>query len=521
MQKNLFQNITAEHFINLNKEELNKFFEEQKKYSEYILNAHNEVVQERDNLKKHNQDLQDKIIEIEGELVILRRRIFRKKSEKLVKDKNSSKSSNNTNKNNTKKRAQEITRLPSERYPEVEIIEEHIELKILPTCDCCQSEMTDSGMTEDSEFLTTKPKDYYIIKQRRHKYRCAKCHGDIKTAPAPKKIIPCSPYSDEMIIDVAMTKYCDLIPIERYSSIAGREGFIDLPPNSLIGTTHKLAEYIEPVYHKIKEEVLSSHVLHADETPHKMLEGSEIKNWYLWGFSNKNSSYFEIRNTRSGDVSSEILNQSKCQYLVTDAYSGYIKSIIEANKIRKINNLNEILSVYCNAHSRRYFLDAEKYPEHKFYVEQYKEIYKLEKEAQKDTLLIKENRNKMKIFFELMKTTAEEQLNSFPSKGLLSTAINYFLKNYKSLTRFTDNTDLPIDNNHQERQLRNPVIGRKTWYGTHSKQGARTASILFSLVESCKLNGINPREYMSKLIQYLHAGKAAFTPKEFIEFDNK
>jgi transposase len=526
MEKNIFEKMTANDLLKFNSKQLIGFFETQKKYTEQILSIHKELIQkhhfiveERDHLKKHNQELQDKIIEVEGELVLLRRRIFRKKSEKIVKDKNDSETSSSTKKQSSKKRAKEIKRLPSERYPEAEIIEEHVELKELPTCKCCGSQMLDSGMTEDSEFLNIKPKDYYIIRQKRHKYRCTKCHADIKTAPTPKKIIPCSAYSDEMIVDVAMTKYCDLIPIERYSSIAGREGFVDLPPNSLIGTTHKLAEYVEPAYHKVKEEILCSQILHADETPHRMLEGDEKKSWYLWGFSNKKSSYFEIRNTRSGDVASEVLGQSKCEYLVSDVYSGYIKSTTEINKIRENKNLPLIKNVYCNAHSRRKFVEAEKFPESKFFIDQYQEIYKLESEAKKLPQLLQNNRNQMHDFFELMKVTGKKQLQGIPAQSSLATAINYFLKNYQGLTRFIGNTELPIDNNHQESQLRNPVIGRKTWLGTHSKQGAKTAAILFTLVESCKLNGINPREYFSKLVKQLHDGKVPFTPKEFTEFD--
>ena len=70
-------------------------------------------------------------------------------------------------------------------------------------------------------------------------------------------------------------------------------------------------------------------------------------------------------------------------------------------------------------------------------------------------------------------------------------------------------------NNLQERLLRNPVIGRKTWYGTHSKRGAQTTAVLFSIMESCKLNGVNPRSYLKAITEQLHAGKPAFTPSQF------
>ena len=106
-------------------------------------------------------------------------------------------------------------------------------------------------------------------------------------------------------------------------------------------------------------------------------------------------------------------------------------------------------------------------------------------------------------------------LAAYSSKSLLAKAMSYFLENFTELMLFVKNPILPIDNNPQERLLRNPVIGRKTWYGTHSKRGAKTAAILFSLVESCKLNKLNPRVYFKALIQDLHAGKAPYTPATF------
>ena len=105
----------------------------------------------------------------------------------------------------------------------------------------------------------------------------------------------------------------------------------------------------------------------------------------------------------------------------------------------------------------------------------------------------------------------------YSAKSAIGKAMSYFLKNYDNFVRFIDTPDVPIDNNSAERVLRNPVVGRKTWYGTHSPRGAETAAILFSLVESCKLNKLNPREYFKKLVEDLQQKKPAFTPKEFAD----
>ena len=89
------------------------------------------------------------------------------------------------------------------------------------------------------------------------------------------------------------------------------------------------------------------------------------------------------------------------------------------------------------------------------------------------------------------------------------------MKNYAGLTLFLTDPEIPIDNNSQEGLLRSPVVGRKTWYGTHSERGALTAAILFTLVESCKLNHVNPREYFKQLVTDLHDGEPVLTPVEF------
>lgn len=521
MNVNIIQTKSRNELLNYSKEQLIQYFEKQNEYSDNLQKKYEEIKKENIELKECNKLLADKILVIEGQLVVLRNKIFRKKSEKSALNKNLNLDSKGKN-SKEKKKPEKRSLLPSENYPEAAIIESHVELKELPNCTCCGNTMEDSGMTEDSEYLTVVPKEYIIIQQKRHKYRCGKCHGEIKTAPSAPRIISGSTYGDEMIIDVAMAKYCDLVPIERYSTIAGREGLVDLPPNSLIGTTHKLAEYVEPAYNKVREEIMSSKVLHADETPHRMLEGDDKKSWYLWGFSNNESSYFEIRNTRSGDVASELLNQSECQYLVSDVFSGYGKAVRESNKIREQENKPKIASVYCNAHSRRKFKEAgDSFPkESECFIEYYRKIYQLEAEGKMNTGTLSDKRTEMKALFEGMKKEAESQREMYSAKSSLVTAINYFLKNYTEFTLFLYYPFLPIDNNPQERLLRNPVIGRKTWFGTHSKQGAKTTAIFFTLVESCKLNKINPRHYFKKLVQHLHAGLAAFTPKEFKDMLN-
>lgn len=502
--------VPVEKFDLLTREELIQFAKLEQKFR---IKLQKEV----EYLRARSEELKQRFFFIEDQYIVIKNKFYGKSSEKSPRQDECSSSPQRR-----KDRRRKI-QLPSERYPDAPLIEREVILKDLPTCSCCGAKMQDSGMTENSEFLTVIPQQYLIIRQKRHKYRCGKCHGDIKTVPAPPRIKEGSAYSDEMMVDVAMSKYCDLVPIDRYASIAGREGLNDLPPQSLIESTHYLSDYVKPAYDKLKSEIAQSHVLHADETPHRMLEGDKKSNWYLWGFSTPRTSYFECHDTRSGDVASEVLINSQCHYLVSDVFSGYGKAVRESNKIRVDQGRPKIWNVYCNAHARRKFKEAQEIfaEEATYFIDQYREIYRLEGGTRgRPPDEVSEARRQMIPLFEAMKKRAVANVAAYSSKSSIGRAMCYFLKNFEGLTLFLKNADLPIDNNLQERLLRNPVIGRKTWYGTHSKRGAETAAILFSLVESCKLNNVNPREYFKTLIHNLHHKKPAYTPAEFKILEN-
>jgi transposase len=499
----VFKAVPPHRLATLSKEEMLQFFDAQQRVIESF---------RRDNERLLSKlgELEQRILFVDGQYIELKNKLYGKSSEREAGEAEEKKGARRYPKTKVL--------LPSQRYPDAPLIERHVTLQNLPDCGCCGCKMEDSGMTENAEFITVIPAQYLVVRQIRHKYRCGKCHGEIKTAPAPRRITPGSSYSDAIAIDVALSKYCDLIPVERYAAIAGRGGTPGLPPQSLIETTHELADFVSGAYAGLKKEILEARVLHADETPHRMLEGDEKTRWHLWGFSTKETSYFECRDTRSGDVASDLLMHSKCEYLVSDVYSGYAKSVRVINEGRRAEGLALIQSGYCNAHSRRYFKQAKEQfsEEAQFFIDCYKKIYCLEDEAKgKPADQVLEIRTQMLPHFEAMRERAFAAVAAYSSKSKIAKAMNYFVGNYRELILFTGLAELPIDNNPQERLLRSPVVGRKTWYGTHSKRGALTAAILFSLVESCKLIGVNPRTYFKQLVEDLHSDKHAYTPRVF------
>lgn len=455
-----------------------------------------------------------KIHEYQGILFRVRRRLFDRKSERSLGGEKGADDTPPAPRGDTIK-------LPSERYPDALVEENDVDFVKVPACPCCGALLQDSGMTEDSEYLDVDTKEFIVVQQRRHKHRCVKCHAAIATAPLPPRVTPGGSYSDQMIVDASLSKYCDLIPMERYCQMAGRSGLAGLPPHSLIQASHKLAEFLLDIYDLIRQETLNTAVLLADETPHRMLEGDAKKRWFLWGFSSATACFFECHDTRSGDVSTEVLKSSNLEVLVSDVYSGYIKSLKVINKIRAEEGRPLIQAAYCNAHARREFYSGDDDQENinidaKFMVDEYKKIYKLEAEAKGLGLTeVLEKRDQMRPYFEAMKAEALQKIDAYSSKSQMGGAYGYFLNNYDGLTLFLSNPKVPITNNASERLLRSHVVGRKTWYGTHSRKGAKTAAVHFSIVETCKMNGVNPTEYYMDAIRRIHFSEKPLTPWQY------
>ena len=117
--------------------------------------------------------------------------------------------------------------------------------------------------------------------------------------------------------------------------------------------------------------------------------------------------------------------------------------------------------------------------------------------------------------FATVQAEALKKIDNYSSKSSMGGAYAYFLKYFEGLTVFLKNAMVPIDNNASERMLRSPVIGRKTWYGTHSRAGAATAAAHFSLVETCKMNRVNPRAFYLDAIDRIHAKREMLTPSQF------
>lgn len=418
------------------------------------------------------------------------------------------------------------TRLPSEQYPNAKIVEETITDPKPPQCPECSEEMTDSGLRETSERLELIPMEIFIVRQNRVRYHCKCCQSAPQTAALPPRVAPNTSLNDSVLIEAAIAKFYDLIPTERFAKMLSRSS-VDISDKLLFAAQNYLAEAFRSIYVQLKQEVLISRVIHADESPHRMLERNEGNySWYLWSFCTKVSVYFEIHSTRAGTVSIEFLKESLAAVLLSDVYSGYIRTLREVNEYRQSKNIGLLLAAHCNDHARRYFFYAQEHELGKKALDLYDQIYAIEAEVQEliqkpryaepenaaEALKLRQTADPL--FEKIYDASCEILLDHAPSTSL-GQAANYFLNNLRGLTLFLTDLDIPISNAPAERSVRSPAVGRKTWLGTHSRKGADTSAILFSIFESCKLNAVNPREYCQSMARLYRTGQGLITPFEY------
>jgi transposase len=382
-------------------------------------------------------------------------------------------------------------------------------------------------MTEDpTERVEFQPIELYIIRTRRKRYHCKCCQSGLKTAALPERIAPGSSLGDSLIIQACISKFYDLIPTSRFAKILARSK-VDMAHNLLLKAQSHAAFMLIAVYQTIRLEIRKSQVVFADETIHRQLEenGGNWR-WYLWGFSDGTSIYFEIHDTRAGDVSIQFLIESLALFLVSDAYSGYGRTIREINEQRKLKGLPLLTWSACNDHGRRYFFYAKEDPLAKKALDIYDKIYEIEDQVQE---LLKhpkyqEPENAVKALqlrqtadplFEEIHNLSCEILLDAPEKSLEETAAKYFINHEEGLTLFLRHIELPISNALSERGIRDWVQLRKTALGNHSQAGAEEAAIQLTVMCSCKMAKVNPQEYMEfTRLRYL-SKKPLLTPAQY------
>lgn len=375
-------------------------------------------------------------------------------------------------------------------------------------CNSCGGELQAwEGQFEESEEIDVVERTWVVKRIRRQKYRC-RCGGCIETALPPMKLFEGARYSIAFAIDVAVQKYLDHLPLERQVRIMLREG-LDVDSQTLWDYLERLARLLQPAYDRLPEFLFTQDVLGADESRWPLLgaPAGERSKWHIWALSATQAVFYAILDSRSADAARAVLSGYR-GVIMTDGYRAY-------ESLRKQGE--HFTQAYCWSHVRRAFYDIrERFPQAEQVLELIGALYEVERQCPTgppgDELRRQLRNEKSRDIIRRIQQWALEQ-RALPESGL-GKAISYMSGLWPGLVRFLDDPRIPIDNNGSERALRGPVVGRKNHYGSRSRRGTEVAALFYSLLESAKLCGLEPKSYLRTAVSAALRGEHIPLPHE-------
>jgi transposase len=372
--------------------------------------------------------------------------------------------------------------------------EEKIYTPEVTHCSCCNTELVSIGEHRTEE-LEKIPAQLKVIEHVRAKLACPSCKGaGVLVAKLPPSVLPIEGArpGPGLLADIIVSKYVDHLPLHRQEQMFLRHG-VELSRKRMCDWVGKVVELLLPLYNQLKREVLSHSYIQADETTIKIQDGETPEHChtgYLWGVHGPpRLIWFHYAPGRSGEVPKEIL-QGYRGVIQTDAYAGYNPVFVPEGATR----------IACFAHVRRKFIEVQSSAGSAC-----ARILKLiaaiyQKEASAKTtearLLVRKN---------CTRAMAVELLQKSP----LSKAIAYALNQKGEIERIFDSGEFELDNNPIERQMKYIAIGRKNYYFAGSHDGATRAAVLYSLLGTCRLNKVNPWEWLRDVLEKVHVHPAS------------
>lgn len=379
---------------------------------------------------------------------------------------------------------------------------------------------------DESEQLAVIPRQPYVIRFKRAKYvpvtaDVPGAEQGVVIAPRPLQILPKAIAHSSLIADVVVGKFVDALPLYRQEKIFAREG-IELSRQSMAGWMIALDEKLTPLMAAMKALLYQGPVIHIDETRLQVLQepGREAtQQSFMWvyrgGPTGRPVIWFQYAETRSGSVPRAFLfpggmapatgsDPPPGLYLLSDGYSAY-------NVLARETGIQGHAA--CWAHVRRKFVEAAAGRKNTAAAHQMValigQLYAVERSlgacSAEERKAARDTRSAPIV--EKIKTWLDEKVTQVLPKGLLGKAIGYALGLWPLLTTFLEDGHIPLDNNLAENAIRPFVVGRKGWLFSGSPRGAQASATLYSLVETAKANGLEPRAYLTFLFEHLPAAQ--------------
>jgi transposase len=363
-------------------------------------------------------------------------------------------------------------------------------------CSRCSRQRELLPFTEDSEEIHYSYKLVRIQHKRRKYRKTCDCKNEfsIITADGPNKLIPKGLFSTEFWTHVLLEKFWLQRPLSRVALSFGLQG-LEVSEGTLSSGLKRLTKLFAPLYNAIRHQSRTASHWQMDETHWQVftdLMGKANHKWWLWVAETSDTTLFTLDPTRSAKVPMKHLAGIENGVVTCDRYSGY----------QPLQEQGILLS-YCWAHVRRDFIKLKDgYPRLRRFantwIERIDLLFHYNKHRASSAEADREIGNLCYIMDkEVKRLVKRKDLHDDARSVLVS-----LQKHWIGLTLFLDHPILPLDNNASERALRNPVVGRKCYYGSRSIWSGCLAAMLFSLFSTLVKNRIDPYQY---LLAYLKA----------------
>lgn len=365
-----------------------------------------------------------------------------------------------------------------------------------------------------AEKLDYVPASFSVVETVTLKYACPRCHEGVTTGKAPAQAVEKGLATEGLLAHVVVSKYADHLPLHRLESIFVRQD-VPISRRTMCDWVAQVAEALEPIGQRLREEVLATDYLQTDDTPVTVLDENRgsIKG-RLWVYLDPLGKQVVFDATASRErAGPEGFLSGFRGHLQADAYKGYDALYARGG----------VTEVACWAHARRYFVEAmESDPQAAFVLAQIRLLYEVEDKA-KD--LDPEARRQLRLAESVprlaaLDRTRRELAAVVLPKSPLGEALSYLDNQWQALQRFVDDGRLRIDNNGAERQLRIVAVGRNNWLFAGSMAGAERTALMYSLVQSCRLAGAEPfayfRDVLLRVATHPQARIGELTPKGWV-----
>ena len=438
------------------------------------------------------------------ELLLIKKRIFDSRQEKKA---NKVRNQKKRRKGNLPHNQSKNKKLEDE---ELELDQEVVDYKLEDenTCPKCGGRNRLSpmkGCAEESTEMEVVERRYILKRHKRQKYSCRGCNN-IVTAPGGVKLTPGGEFSIQIATQIASDKYEDHLPLERQRKQMKRVG-VNVEVKTLYGLTEHLYNRLYPLQEMIRQDVLKERWIHIDESPFPFYNPHKDRG-YIWSMSNSRGGYYQFEPSRSGTIAQEMLRGYQQGNVVTDGFSGY----------DFLDKREGIRHCFCWAHVRRKFFEAMNFdPVSEKMVDWIDQLYDIEHRA--DTLddLIQLRQEESSKIVRQIDHWIESMEGHYLESSSLGKAINYYLKRREGLHHFVHDKYAPLDNNMAERRQRCPVMGRKNFVHFKSINGADVGAFFYSVIESCKSNGLNARAYINEMAHRSAMGEELESPYNYSE----